>query len=89
MKTIATIATIALLTITTSSFAACKLTLSLKKEGAKTAYADDGVSVSQKIQDALAVQCTITKRIMPKSEVNAMKLATAKKRYEKLLNESK
>ena len=82
-----------LLTITLLSSlslsAACDITLGIKKVGAKTAYADDGVSVSQKIQDALSVQCKITKRVMPKSEVEAMKLETAKKRYEKLLQASK
>jgi len=80
---------IALMTVSTLSIAACELTLGVKKAGAKTAYADDGVSVSQKIQDALSVQCKITKRVMPKAEVTKMNLLKAKKRYEKLLNDSK
>jgi len=75
---------IALLTVSTATLAKCELTLGVKKEGAKTAYADDGVSVSQKIQDALAVQCKITKRVMPKSEVKAMDIARLTKRLAKL-----
>ena len=80
--------TIALLTLSTVSYSACTIELDVKKEGAKTAYIN-GVSVSAKIQEALATKCTVTKKALSKSEVDAMKLANAKKRYESLLEKTK
>ena len=79
--------TIALLTVSAVSYSACNIELDVKKEGAKTAYAG-GTSVSQKIQDALSTQCKITKNVLSQSEVKKMALENAKKRYEKLLEQS-
>ncbi len=78
------------LLLSVNTFAQCSFGLDIKKEGAKTAYAAGGVSVSKKIQDALKAQgCNISYNVMTKSQVKAMQLERAKKRYEKLLKETK
>lgn len=79
---------IALLSVSSVSFAACSLELEVKKDGAKTAYIA-GTSVSAKIQDAVKTKCTVTYRVMSKAQINQMKLDNAKKRYEKLLAATK
>ena len=79
---------IAILTVSSVSYSACNIELEVKKDGAKTAYID-GTSVSAKIQAALATKCTVTKKVMSKADIDSMKLANAKKRYEKLLEQSK
>lgn len=71
-----------------NSMAACKINLDTKKAGASTSYVN-GVSVSAKVQAALATQCELIKRVMNQSEVTKMNLANAKKRYEALLAKSK
>ena len=76
---------VALLSLSTVSMASCTFGLDVKKEGAKTAYAKGGVSVSQKIQDALTAQgCTITKNVMTKEQSKAMTIEGLKKRLAKL-----
>lgn len=76
--------TITVLLSSSLTYSACNIELEVKKDGAKTAYIS-GVSVSAKIQDALSTKCKITKTVMSKSDINAMKLSNAKKRYEALL----
>lgn len=80
--------TIALLTLSTTSYSACNINLDVKKEGAKTAYIN-GVSVSTKIQAAIATKCKVTKTVLSKNKLQEMALIAAKKRYESLLARSK
>jgi len=69
---------------TLSASAACELTLSLKKDGAKTAYAANGVSISSKIREALSTQCSIKYRVMTKEEIKKMDIERLQKRLSKL-----
>ena len=81
---------IATLMTSFSALSACEFGLDVKKEGAKTAYAKNGVSVSAKIREALTAQgCKISINVMTKSEIDGMKLENAKRRYEKLLAAAK
>ena len=76
---------IALVAVSTASFGACDFTLDVKKDGAKTAYASGGVSVSKKIQDALTAQgCTVKYNVMSKAEIKAMTIESLQRRLKKL-----
>jgi hypothetical protein len=60
---------LAVLSASTVSFGACNIELSVKKAGAKTAYAGD-TSVSTKVQAGLeSIGCVITKKVLNKAEV--------------------
>jgi len=81
--------TITALLLSVNSFAQCSFGLDVKKEGAKTAYATGGVSVSKKVQEALKAQgCNISYNVLTKKQVKLMNLDRAKARYEKLLKET-
>lgn len=68
-----------------STFAACEFNLNVKKEGAKTAYTQNGTSVSSKIREALTAQgCKITYKVMSEKEVIQMNIENAEKRLAKL-----
>ena len=69
---------------TSTSYAACEITVYKKKASAKTSYTKSGASISKSVITKLSDQCKFAVKLMSERQRNAMTVTRLKQRLAKL-----